>query len=110
MRSFDDEIASALREALDSGELATAEGYGKPMRDDPSWAATPEALRMPMKILKDAGVIPPEIEWFHERARLRATLESTADPDARRKLQVRLNELEASISLRLESMRIHGTL
>ena len=110
MRSFDDEIASAVREALDSGELATAEGYGKPMRDDPAWAATPEALRMPMKILKDAGVMPPEIEWFHERARLRAMLESTADPDARRKLQLRLNELEASISLRLESMRIHGSL
>ncbi|MEP6943610.1 MAG: DnaJ family domain-containing protein [Betaproteobacteria bacterium] len=110
MRSFDDQIAHVLREALDSGELATAESYGKPMRDDPAWEATPEALRMPMKILKDAGVIPREIEWFHERARLRARLESTADPDARRKLQVRLNELEANISLRLESLRINATL
>ena len=110
MRTFDEEIARHLQEAAASGELQQAKGYGQPAPADPGWDSTPEALRMPMKILKDAGVIPPEIEWFHERARLRAMLESTADPDARRKLQVRLNELEANISLRLESMRIHGTL
>ena len=72
MRTLDEEIARRLQEAAESGELSLAKAYGKPLAHDPGWDSTPEALRMPMKILKDAGAIPPEIAWFHERARLRA--------------------------------------
>jgi hypothetical protein len=105
MKSFDDEIARHLKEALASGELASAPSYGKRMDVDAAWLETPEALRMPMKILKDAGVTPPEIEWFHERARLRAARDAAPDESARRALQVKLNELEARIAL-----RVHGTI
>jgi DnaJ-like protein len=55
MKKFDEEIARRIKEAADSGELSSAESYGKPLPEDPGWEATPEALRMPMKILKDAG-------------------------------------------------------
>jgi hypothetical protein len=71
MRTFDEEIARRLQEAADSGELQGAKGYGKPTPEDSAWDATPEALRMPMKILKDAGAAPPEIAMFHERAQLK---------------------------------------
>lgn len=110
MRTFDEEIARHLQEAAESGELSRAEGYGKPLPGDPGWEATPEALRMPMKILKDAGAIPPEIEWFHERARLKAAVEATTDPSERRKLQLTLIELEQKIALRLEALRINASL
>ena len=68
MRTLDEEIARRLQEAADSGELSGAKGYGKPMLEDPGWEATPAALRMPMKILKDASVAPPEIA-NHNRPR-----------------------------------------
>lgn len=110
MRSLDEEIARYLKEAADSGELSRAESYGKPFPDDPGWNATPEALRMPMKILKDAGVIPPEVEWFHERARLKASIASTTDPTERQKLHHQLVELEQKIALRLEALRINPSL
>ena len=110
MRSFDDEIARRLQEAADSGELQGAKGYGKPTPEDPAWDATPEALRMPMKILKDAGAAPPEIAMFHERAQLRQQIASVTESGERRRLQLRLVELEAVIALRLEALRINGNL
>jgi hypothetical protein len=110
MRTFDEEIARRLQEAAESGELSRAQGYGKPLLEDPGWEATPEALRMPMKILKDAGAVPPEIEWFHERARLKASVEAAADLSERQKLQLKLLELEQKIALRLEALRVNSRL
>ena len=85
MRSFDDEIARRLQEAADSGELQGAKGYVKPTPEDPAWDATPKALRMPMKILKDAGAAPPEIAMFHERAQLRQQIASVTESGERRR-------------------------
>ena len=76
---------------------------------DESWNATPEALRMPFKILKDNGYVPPEIELFHERAALTASLEQCASDAERRELQRKLSELEQKIALRLEALRLSGT-
>ena len=105
MATLDDEIARKLAEAARSGELASAPGYGKPIRHDEGWQQTPEALRLPFKILKDAGVIPHEVELFHERARLRHAIDSSKDAATRRGLQSMLSELEQKLSLRLEALR-----
>jgi len=106
MPTFDEEIARRLQEAADSGELSQAKGYGKPLPEDPGWDSTPEALRLPMKILKDAGAAPPEIALFHDRARLRTSINATADPGERQKLQRQLAEIEQQIALRLEMLQI----
>src|SRR5438045_7731748 len=66
VRSIDEEIARHLQEMAESGELSRIDGFGKPMAEDSGWNATPEALRMPFKILKNSGFHPPEIEMFHE--------------------------------------------
>jgi len=110
MRTFDEEIARRLQEAADSGELSRAESYGKPLPQDSGWDATPAALRMPMKILKDAGVSPPEIAMFHERARLKRAIEMTDDSSERTSLQRKLSELEQNIALRLEALRVNASL
>jgi hypothetical protein len=106
--TLDEEIARALSEAAASGELAAARGYGKPLPAIPGWAETPEALRMPFKILRDAGVAPAEIEFFHERARLRAAVEACSDAAERERLRRDLSLVEAKISMRLESLRINA--
>jgi hypothetical protein len=110
MRSFDEEIARRLQEAAESGELSRAQGYGKPLPEDPGWEATPPALRMPMKILKDAGAVPAEIAWFHERARLKASIVAALDPAERKNLQLKLIEVEQKIALRLEALRVNSSL
>ncbi|MCX2862076.1 DUF1992 domain-containing protein [Paucibacter sp. PLA-PC-4] len=109
--TLDEEIARKLREAAACGELAAAKGYGRPLDvDDEGWQATPEALRMPFKILKNAGYVPPEVELFHERARLRAAVELATDADERQGLQRALSALEQSLALRLESLRVNASL
>ena len=110
MPTQDEEIARHLREALASGELAAARGFGQPLPEDAGWNATPEALRMPFKILKDAGYVPAEVELFHQRAALAAALDRRATDAERRDIQRQLSELEQTIALRLEALRTSGNL
>jgi hypothetical protein len=105
--SLDDEIGRRLEEAATSGELRAAPSYGKPQDPDAAWNATPEALRMPMKILKDAGFAPPEVFLFRERARLRVALDAADGPERERRVR-ELAEVEQKLALRLESLRLHG--
>src|SRR6218665_2046645 len=106
----DEEIALHLAAAAASGELASAQGYGQPLPEDEGWDATPEALRMPFKILKNAGYAPPDLALFHERASLRAALAEAHEEAERSALQARLSELEQVLALQLESLRRHASL
>lgn len=102
---LEDEIGRKLREAEISGELRSAKGYGEPLVASEGWEQTPDELRMPFKILKDAGIVPPEIEMMRRRADLRARIEALDDAAERESLKVELAALDVSISLRLESLR-----
>jgi hypothetical protein len=110
VKTLDQQIADHLAEAAASGELKAAPSYGKPLTQPEGWDETPEELRQAFKILKDAGFAPPEIALFHERARLRTSLEPEGNPQARALLQRELSELEQKIALRLESLRINSKL
>ena len=110
MRNMDEEIAKRLAEADAAGELSQAASYGKPLADMEGWHETPEALRMPFKILKDAGVVPREVEMFRERAELAKQVQECTDPEEQRVLRQKLSELEQAIALRLEALRINPTL
>ena len=110
MPTQDEEIARYLREAAASGELSRIPGYGRPLPEVEGWQQTPEELRMPFKILKDAGFSPPEVAWFHERAALAASLRAAGDDAERAVLRARLADLEQKIALRLEALRVHGSL
>jgi hypothetical protein len=103
---MDEEIARRLAEAEASGELSGAASYGKPLPEVEGWHETPEALRMPFKILKDAGVVPREVEMFRERAELATRLNACTDPEERAVICQKLSELEQAIALRLEALRI----
>lgn len=110
LRSQDEAIADHLVEAMRSGELRSAPSYGRPMAEAEGWHETPVEFRLPFKILKNAGVVPPEVELFHQRAQLRKEL-AEADTESRRAvLRQRLGELEQVIALRLESLRGSGRL
>ncbi len=110
LRTQDEAIGEHIDEALRSGELKTAPSFGKPMPEAEGWHETPAEFRLPFKILKNAGVAPPEIELFHRRAALRRALaECTSDPE-RTVLRQRLSELEQMIAFRLERLRATGKL
>jgi len=110
LRTQDEVIARHLEESRRSGELARAEGFGKPLPEADGWDETPGEFRMPFRILRNAGVAPPEIELFHRRAALRKALEACQSEGERLDIQRRLAELEQAIALRLEAMRVTGKL
>jgi len=105
LRMLEDDIGRALREAEASGEMATAPSYGRPLDFGDGYGETPDALRMPMKVLKDAGVVPPEVELMRELNALREKLGRAPDDESRAPLAQRVAELEVLIALRLERLR-----
>jgi hypothetical protein len=101
---LEDEIGRKLAEAQRSGELQSAAGWGKPLAEDEAWQQTPDALRMPFRILQRAGVLPPEVELLQQRASLRAELAAAADPAEARTVQVKLAAVEQRLALGMEAL------
>jgi len=110
MPTLDEQIEEMLASAIASGELQSAPSYGKPLPAVEGWDATPEPLRLPFKILKDAGFVPPEVRLFHRRAALKAAVDAADDSTDRLRLQQQLSELEQRLALRLEALRRHALL
>jgi hypothetical protein len=106
----EDHIGQALRRAEASGELRAAPSYGKPLDFGDGYEQTPPELRLPMKILKDAGVVPPEVETMRQIEALRQQLATTADEAEAQVLRRRLAELQQALALRLERLRASGSL
>jgi hypothetical protein len=101
---LEDRIGEQLREAQASGELQRAPSWGKPLDFGDGYDDTPPELRMPMKVLKDAGIVPPEIEALHRLAALREQAAAATDEAQRRRLAQQASELEQLIRLRLERL------
>lgn len=105
LRSLDEQIAQALRDAEKSGEIRTAKDYGKPLDLGDGYDETPPELRLAFKALKDSGYAPPEVAMLHELADLRRQLEGL-DPESPEgeNLRRKANEMELRIALRLERL------
>ncbi len=110
MPTLDEHIAQSLRDSLRSGELQSAASWGKPLPLEDDYAQTPDELRMAFKMLKEAGFVPPEVETMKRIAALRQVVQ--ADPTAPEAgaMRKRLSELEQHLALRLEKLRISGSL
>jgi hypothetical protein len=111
LRLVEDHIGRAIAESEASGELRSAPSYGRPLSFGDGYDETPAELRMPMKILKDAGIVPPEVEVMREIAAMQATLDALPEDDAAAPaLRRRLADLRQALALRLEKLRISGSL
>lgn len=110
LREQDERIARDLAESMRSGELQSAASFGKPLSEADGWDETPVEFRMAFKVLKNAGVPPPELAVFQERAALRRQLDAAVDEDEKQGLRERLAALEQALALRLEGMRASGKL
>jgi hypothetical protein len=110
MPTLDELIAQHLQESLASGELRGTPGWGKPLDFGDGYDETPAELRMPYKILKDAGFVPAEIEWMHRAIALKAQIAAAPDEATAGPLRRELAEMQQRIALRLEKLRASGSL
>lgn len=110
LKLLEDDIGRALADSQRSGELQAAPSYGKPLSFGDGYDETPAELRMPMKVLKDAGVVPPEVETMQRIAALEAQAAASTDATQAAALQREAGELRLALQLRLERLRITGSL
>lgn len=110
LKLLDDPIGLALRESEASAELRSAPSYGRPLNLGDGYDQTPAELRLGMKILSNAGVVPPEVELMQRIALAQAEADAAADEASARPLQQRVAEMRQALALRLERLRISGSL
>ena len=67
-----------IREAMERGEFDNLPFHGKPIKLD-ALTGVPEHLRMGYKILKNAGVLPEELQLKKEIVSLKTLLEACYD-------------------------------
>ncbi len=113
LKLLDDHIGRSLADAERSGELRSAPSFGRPLDFGDGYDETPAELRMPFKMLKDSGFLPPEISLMREIESLRnasAAFADTPDDPAALSLRKRLVELQQQLALRMEKLRGSGSL
>ena len=110
LKLLEDDIGRALADSQRSGELQAAPSYGKPLNFGDGYDETPAELRMPMKVLKDAGVVPPEVETMQRIAALEARAAASPDATQAAALRREAGELRLALQLRLERLRTTGSL
>jgi len=95
-------IAEArIAEAIERGEFEDLPGKGRPLELD-DLSRLPADMRLSYKILRNADVVPPEVELRREVYSLGRLIDATTDEDERAELRRRRGLAELQYSLLLE--------
>lgn len=104
--SFEKIVESIIQDAIARGEFENLSGEGKPI-DLTEYFNTPEDVRVAQSILKNAGMLPVEVELLQEIAVLREKLFlATAEPEKDKYHKI-LEEKQLQFNLLLERRKRH---
>ena len=101
MSSFDRVVEAIIREAQAREEFDNLPGKGKTI-DLTEYFNTPEDVRVAQAMLKNAGMVPIEIELLQEMAVLKESLGSANDEKEKTKIRKLLKEKQLQFNLLLE--------
>ena len=99
--NFDRIVETAIQEAMARGEFKNLPGQGKPINLT-EYFNTPEDVRVAQAMLKNAGMLPVEIELLQEIAANRELLKKAKDHSEKDKLHKLLGEKQLQFNLLLE--------
>ena len=85
MSFFQRSAEQKIREAIQNGEFDHLEGAGKPMDLSEYFKAPPE-LRVSYHILKNAGVVPEEVDLLNSIHRIREHIRSALTSEEKERL------------------------
>jgi DnaJ-like protein len=102
--SFHRTADEKIKESIAKGEFDDCSGKGKPLNLD-AYFATPEDLRMGYSILKNANIIPEEMELLNEIEVLKTSLDSCTSEIEKRAIQQQLSEKVTNFNMRMEQYR-----
>ena len=108
LKALDDLVETRIRDAQARGEFDALPGAGKPLPDE-DLTGVPQDLRVAFRILKNAGVVPSEVEALRDLDSMISQLgrSDAAGPDgaARRRGQRRL----LALTMALEAHGLAGS-
>lgn len=97
-------IEQKIREAMEKGEFDNLAGSGEPV-DLSDYFATPEDVRLGYKLLKDAKIVPEELQLRRETEELKAELERCSTEEEKRRIQRTIEEKRLKYNLLKERYR-----
>ena len=99
--SFEKIVESIIQEAIARGEFENLPGQGKPI-DLTEYFNAPEEVRVAQAMLKNAGMVPVEIDLLHEIAGLKELKNSAKNDNEKDKIHKLLVEKQLQFNLLLD--------
>jgi hypothetical protein len=84
-------VEKMIKEAMERGEFDNLAGSGQPV-DLSDYFAAPEDMRIGHKLLKDANIIPEELELLREAETLKTELAHCSNEEERRKIRRKIDD------------------
>ena len=102
--SLDKIVESVIKEAMERGEFENLPGKGKPI-DLSAYFDTREDIRMAYEVLKNAGLVPTEVETLQEIAALKERLVKTHEEQERSRIQKIIHEKQLQFDITMERQK-----
>jgi hypothetical protein len=93
-----------IEEAIAAGEFDDLPGHGQPLNLDEYFALSPTE-RAGAALLKNANVLPPEMELLKNVAVLEAAYEQASDPAEKTRLSGAIQEKRVAFTMAMERRR-----
>ena len=97
-----------IRQSIQNGDFENLPGKGKPLKLD-DLSGVPEDLRMGYKILKNAGMVPEEVQLKKDMLKLEDLLACCIDEQEQASLQSKLTEKELRFNQLMEKRKMRST-
>jgi len=101
---LDRTVDAIIEEAMRRGEFDDLPGAGKTI-DLRAYFDTPEDRRLAFTIMKNAGILPPEIDLLKQIAALRAELDSCSEQAKKDELRRTIRSHQLNLMVMLEGRR-----
>ena len=94
-----------IRQSIQNGDFENLPGKGKPLELE-DLSSVPEDLRMGYKILKNAGMVPEEVQLKKDMLKLEDLLACCIDEQEQASLQSKLTEKELRFNQLMEKRKM----
>ncbi len=105
---FDFMVESKIKEAIEKGEFKNLPGFGKPL--DLEFMNQPAHIRIATTIMKNANVLPEELEIRKEVFGLRQKLKEIKDPLERKAVLKKILDKSTRYNILMERKGIQSSL
>jgi hypothetical protein len=102
--SLDKAVEAIIQEAMQRGEFDNLRGRGQPL-DLTAYFDTPEDVRLAYSILKNAGMVPVEIDLLQEIAALKERLSVTYEEPQRHKIRRLISDKQMQFNVMMERQK-----